>query len=83
MDKIIDISELEKKAKEIRRGIIESVYSASSGHPGGSLSIIDILTAIYELDVDFSSEERSKVVLSKGHTVPALYAVLNCIVSDL
>ena len=36
-----------------------------------------MLTAIYELDVDFTSEKRSKVVLSKGHTVPALYAVLN------
>lgn len=72
-----DIEKLKKLANENRRRIIDLVYFAKTGHPGGSLSIIDMLTAIYELDVDFTSEKRSKVVLSKGHTVPALYAVLN------
>lgn len=72
-----DIEKLKKLANENRRRIIDLVYFAKTGHPGGALSIIDMLTAIYELDVDFTSEKRSKVVLSKGHTVPALYAVLN------
>lgn len=72
-----DIENLKKLANENRKRIIELVYHAQAGHPGGALSIIDILTAIYELDVDFKSEIRSKVVLSKGHAVPALYAILN------
>ena len=72
-----DIENLKKLANENRKRIIDLVYLGKSGHPGGSLSVIDILTAIYELDVDLNAEERSKVVLSKGHTVPALYAVLN------
>jgi transketolase len=53
------------------------IYNAKAGHPGGSLSVIDMLTAIYEIDVDFNSEKRSKVILSKGHAVPAQYAVLH------
>lgn len=72
-----DIKNLKKLANETRKRIIDLVYLGQSGHPGGSLSIIDMLTAIYELDVDLNAEKRSKVVLSKGHTVPALYAVLN------
>lgn len=72
-----DIENLKKLANENRKRIIDLVYFGKSGHPGGALSIIDILTAIYELDVDLNAEKRSKVVLSKGHTVPALYAVLN------
>lgn len=74
---MIDINDLKKLANENRKRIIDLVYFGKSGHPGGSLSIIDVLTAIYELDVDLNAKERSKVVLSKGHTVPALYAVLN------
>lgn len=72
-----DIENLKKLANENRKRIIDLVYFGKSGHPGGALSIIDMLTAIYELDVDLNAEKRSKVVLSKGHTVPALYAVLN------
>lgn len=72
-----DIENLKKLANENRKRIIDLVYFGKSGHPGGALSIIDMLTAIYELDVDLNEEKRSKVVLSKGHTVPALYAVLN------
>lgn len=68
---------LKKLANENRKRIIDLVYWGKSGHPGGALSIIDMLTAIYELDIDLNAEKRSKVVLSKGHTVPALYAVLN------
>ena len=72
-----DIENLKKLANKNRKRIIDLVYFGKSGHPGGALSIIDMLTAIYELDVDLNAEKRSKVVLSKGHTVPALYAVLN------
>ena len=72
-----NIENLKKLANENRKRIIQLVYNAQSGHPGGALSIIDMLTAIYELDVDLNNDIRSKVVLSKGHTVPALYAILN------
>jgi len=81
MEKIIDITELEKKAKEIRKGIIESVYNAKSGHPGGSLSIAELLTVLYfnEMNIDEKNpkwEERDRFVLSKGHCSPALYSCL-------
>ena len=72
-----DVKFLEDKAKIFRKKILEMVYKANAGHPGGSLSVIDILTVIFAKEVDFNSEKRSRVVLSKGHTVPALYAVLN------
>ena len=75
------VEELEKKAKTTRKGIIEAVYEAKSGHPGGSLSIADILTVLYfnELKIDENNpnwEERDRVILSKGHCSPALYSVL-------
>ena len=73
---MIDIKQLELLANENRKKIVKMIHEAKAGHPGGSLSVIDILTAIYEMDVDLNSEKRSKVVLSKGHTVPAQYAVL-------
>ena len=72
-----DIKELEKLANENRKRIINMIYKAKSGLSGGSLSIIDMLTAIYEIDVNFNENPRSRVVLSKGHTVPAQYAILN------
>jgi len=76
-----EIKFLEEKAKEIRRGIIEQVYKAQSGHPGGSLSIADILTVLYfkEMNIDPKNpkwEERDRLVLSKGHCSPALYSCL-------
>jgi len=81
MDKIIDISELQRKANEIRKGIIEVVYKAKSGHPGGSLSIADIMAVLYfnEMNIDENNpkwEERDRFVLSKGHCAPALYSCL-------
>ena len=81
MDKILDITELEKKATEVRKGIIEAVYSAKSGHPGGSLSIADVMTVLYfnEMNVDENNpkwEERDRLVLSKGHCSPVLYSCL-------
>ena len=76
-----EVSFLQEKAKEIRRGIIEQVYKAQSGHPGGSLSIADILTVLYfkEMNIDEKNpywEDRDRLVLSKGHCSPALYSCL-------
>lgn len=75
------IKELKKVAARVRKHIIDEVFSASSGHPGGSLSCADILTALYfnEMRVDPNNPkwpERDRFVLSKGHCAPALYAVL-------
>ena len=75
------IKELSLKSAEIKLGALEAVYSASSGHPGGSLSISDILAYLYfeELRVDVKNpkwEDRDRLVLSKGHTSPGLYAAL-------
>ena len=72
---------LKKTANNIRFGIIEAVYNAACGHPGGSLSIADILTYLYfeEMNVnpsDPSDKNRDRFVLSKGHTAPALYSTL-------
>ncbi|MBO7310880.1 MAG: transketolase [Clostridia bacterium] len=72
---------LKKTAAQVRLDILEEVHAASSGHPGGSLSIADILTYLYfeEMNVDPKNpqwENRDRFVLSKGHTAPALYAVL-------
>ena len=73
--------ELEKLAKKIRLGIIDEVYYGKSGHPGGSLSIADIMTVLYfdEMNIDNENpnwEDRDRLVLSKGHCSPALYAAL-------
>jgi len=77
----IEIKELKMYAAKVRMHIIDEVYSAASGHPGGSLSCTDILTALYfsEMHVDPNRplwEDRDRFVLSKGHCSPALYAVL-------
>ena len=78
---MVDLEDLKLKAKNIRRNIVEMVYSASSGHPGGSLSVADVMTALYftEVNVDVNNpkdENRDRVVLSKGHCSPALYSSL-------
>jgi len=74
------INYLEEKSKTIRRHVISMIYEAGSGHPGGSLSSIDILVVLYfHVMRHNSKEERSKqdrFVLSKGHAAPALYAIL-------
>ncbi len=72
---------LKLKAANVRKGIIEGTFNAKSGHPGGSLSIADILTYLYfkEMKVDTANpkwECRDRLVLSKGHAAPALYSVL-------
>jgi len=73
--------QLRLKAAKVRLDILDEVYSAKSGHPGGSLSAADVLTYLYEkeLNVDPSNprwEDRDRFVLSKGHAAPALYAAL-------
>ena len=79
--KITDIEELKNIANKVRIGIIEEVYNAKSGHPGGSLSVADILTVLYfnQMNIDENNpkaKSRDRLVLSKGHVAPALYAVL-------
>ena len=73
--------QLKKTAAQIRLDVLEGVHAASSGHPGGSLSIADIITYLYfeEMNVDPANpkwSERDRLVLSKGHTAPALYGAL-------
>ena len=75
------ILELKRIANNVRLSIIEAVYNAKCGHPGGSLSIADIMTYLYfeEMKVDPAEPKlagRDRFVLSKGHTAPALYATL-------
>ena len=79
--KITDIKELEEIARKVRVGIIEGTYNAKSGHPGGSLSVADILTVLYfnQMNIDEknpNAKSRDRLVLSKGHVAPALYSVL-------
>jgi len=71
---------LQAIAKRVRRNALASIYYAKSGHPGGTLSVTDILVYLYakELNIDHSQldwPERSRLVLSKGHACPALYAM--------
>ena len=73
--------ELQKMAVEIRKGIVTGVYSAKSGHPGGSLSAADLFTYLYfeEMNIDPKNpkmEDRDRFVLSKGHVAPGLYSTL-------
>ena len=72
---------LKKHACHIRMGVIEGTHSAGCGHPGGSLSIADVLSYLYfkELNIDPAQPKmanRDRLVLSKGHAAPALYAAL-------
>ncbi len=73
--------ELQKMANEIRKDIVTSVHSAKAGHPGGSLSAVDVFTYLYfeEMNIDPNDPDkpdRDRFVLSKGHTAPGLYAAL-------
>ena len=73
--------ELQKKANEVRKGIVTAVHAAKAGHPGGSLSAADIFTYLYfeEMNIDPKNPkkaDRDRFVLSKGHTAPGLYSAL-------
>lgn len=72
---------LEEIARKIRIGVVEAVYHGKSGHPGGSLSIADVLAVLYfnQMNVDPKKpnwEDRDRLILSKGHCSPALYTAL-------
>ena len=75
------MEKLTQKAVKLRQDILRSLAAAGSGHPGGSLSAIDILTVLYYQEMDSTPENehqlnRDHFILSKGHAAPALYAVL-------
>ena len=77
------LTQLKQKAAMIRIGVLDGTHAAASGHPGGSMSIADLLSYLYfsEMKVDPANpkwEERDRFVLSKGHAAPALYAALAC-----
>lgn len=78
-----NIEELEKQANELRKDVINMIYSAKSGHPGGSLSCIEILTCLYhnimDLTPDIKNQRKDKFILSKGHAAPAYYAALSSV----
>ena len=81
MEEAMDIKALEKTAAEIRVGVVKAIHNAGSGHPGGSLSAADIVTALYfsEMNVDPKNpkmEGRDKFILSKGHAGPVQYSAL-------
>ncbi|MBQ5765637.1 MAG: transketolase [Clostridia bacterium] len=80
MDKITE-KNLKLTACKVRMGVIDAVYSAKSGHPGGSLSIADVLTYLYfnKMNIDPKNPDmpgRDRMVLSKGHAAPGIYSVL-------
>ncbi|MEE1186599.1 MAG: transketolase [Acutalibacteraceae bacterium] len=73
--------QLEILACKVRLGVIEGTFNAKSGHPGGSLSIAEVLSYLYSCEMnvdpkDSKNQNRDRLVLSKGHAAPALYAVL-------
>lgn len=77
----MDVQYLQATALEIKKNILKSIHAAKSGHPGGSLSMADIMTYLYfeEMNVDPAypdKEDRDRFVLSKGHAAPGLYATL-------
>ena len=80
-DGLTTIEELEETARRCRVHIVNMVHRAQAGHPGGSLSEIDLLTALYKTQLrvkpeDPDWEDRDRFVLSKGHASPGMYAIL-------
>mgnify|MGYP001598851423 CR=1 FL=1 len=74
-------AELKQTATKLRRHILDAITKAGSGHPGGSFSALDIILTLYSGEMRFDPQdpswsERDRFVLSKGHGVPALYAVM-------
>lgn len=77
----VDYNQLKLAANQIRQSIIKSVHAAGSGHPGGSLSAVELLTVLYfhKMNIDPKDPKkanRDKFVLSKGHAAPVLYSTL-------
>lgn len=81
MKKNLNIEEMKEKTRQLRISILKMIHEAGSGHPGGSLSAIDILAVLYNNVLSHNPKdpcwkERDRFILSKGHICPALYAVL-------
>jgi len=81
MEETMNNLELQKRANEVRKGIVTAVHGAKAGHPGGSLSAADVFTFLYfeEMNIDPENpdkKDRDRFVLSKGHTAPGLYSTL-------
>ncbi len=79
--KKLDISALKDKAKLFRREILETICEAGSGHPGGSLSSVEILISLYEHKLRYDSQnpawdDRDRLIVSKGHCTPVVYVTL-------
>src|SRR5690625_1308741 len=75
------LSTLARKARWIRRESVRMIHRAGSGHPGGSLSAVDLITALFFHEMRYQADnptwaDRDRFILSKGHGVPALYAAL-------
>ncbi len=75
------VKQLKAKAKELRKNLLAMIHHAKSGHPGGSLSASDIVTALYFHEMNLRPEEpawreRDRFVLSKGHCCPVVYTAL-------
>ena len=77
-----DIDKLKTLAKKFRKEILEIIHEAGSGHPGGSLSLVEILTSLYFYKIEHNPQEpgwtrRDRVVISKGHASPVVYTAKN------
>lgn len=77
----LSVKELQNKCVDLKKHVVDMIYKAQSGHPGGSLSVAEFVTACYwhEMDVDPKNprwEDRDRFVMSKGHVCPAQYAAL-------
>ena len=78
----VDVGELEEMARRCRVDIVKMTHAAKSGHPGGSLSAIDCMVAIYGTCLRFDTsnpdwEDRDRFIMSKGHASPAMYSILH------
>jgi len=71
------MKDLKEIAIEVRRRTIDSLYAAQSGHPGPSLSIVEILATLFFREMTIKGENRDRFILSKGHAVPSLYAIFS------
>ncbi len=80
--KVEDLNELKKISQSLRRTVLKMTSTANSGHPGGSMSAADLITALYFNKMNFDSENlkdenRDRFLMSKGHCSPIVYATLS------
>ena len=81
LNKKLSVEELKKTAVTVRRDIVEMIHNVNSGHPGGSLSATDLVTALYFNIMNHEPskpdwEDRDRFILSKGHACPVLYSCM-------